>query len=305
VSPNAAGNDYVLHRPFAPRKGETIESVVDAALGTKLKYEVVQSGPWRPQFLVAESFGRGRVFIAGDATHQYMPTGGLGMNTGVTEAHNIAWKLAARIKGWGGEGLVASYDAERRPVALYNRDHVKRCAAGAFEWQFSTTQAVLAEGSAGAAARAEVGAEFERKVSRLYESLGVEIGYRYRESPIICRDESPEPPHEDRRYIPTTFSGARLPSGLFDNGTAVFDALDPAGFTLLAPADAADELAPMQRAADAACVPIRVVPIREPHLVRLYEKRFVMVRPDQHVCWRGDRIPDNCTSVIDTVRGAR
>lgn len=76
VSSDAGRNDYILHRSFAPRPGETMEILIDKAIGKKVKYEVVQSEPWRPQFLAAKSFGRGRVFIAVDATHQYMPTGG-------------------------------------------------------------------------------------------------------------------------------------------------------------------------------------------------------------------------------------
>jgi 2-polyprenyl-6-methoxyphenol hydroxylase-like FAD-dependent oxidoreductase len=233
VSPNAARNDYIVHRPFGPRRGESLESIVDTALGTKLKYEIVQSGPWRPQFLVAESFGRRRVFIAGDATHQYMPTGGLGMNTGVTEAHNLAWKLAATMQGWGGAALLDSYEAERLPVARRNREHVKKCAAAAFETNFARTDQLLDETAAGERNRKAMAEAFESKVSRLYESLGAELGYRYRHSPIVCADEAREPPGDETRYVPTSWSGARLPSAFRADGTAVFDQLATGGFTLL------------------------------------------------------------------------
>lgn len=264
----------------------------------------MQSGPWRPQFLVAESFGRQRVFIAGDATHQYMPTGGLGMNTGITEAHNLAWKLAARLAGWGGDALLDSYEAERLPIARRNRDHVKKCAAAAFESNFAVTGELLDPTPAGERNRTEMARSFERKVSRLYESLGVEIGYRYHRSPVVSEDDEPEPAYEEIAYTSTTWSGARLPSAFRDDGQAVFDQLDPSGFTLLAADAAADESEPLVRAAASAGMPLRVLPLQEPHLAQLYEKRFVLVRPDQHVAWRGDAIPDGCRTVVDTVRGA-
>ncbi|MBD9679284.1 FAD-dependent monooxygenase [Pseudomonas sp. PDM18] len=305
VSPDASRNDYVLHRPFAPRPGESLESVVDAALGCKLRYEIVQSGPWRPQFLVARSFGRQRAFIAGDATHQFMPTGGLGMNTGVAEAHNLAWKLAACLAGWGGPRLLESYEAERLPVARRNRDHVKKCAAATFEAQMRRDEALLAQGAGGDAAREAAGREFERKVSRLYESLGVEIGYRYHGSPAIETDTASEPAYEEIRYTPTTWAGARLPSAFREDGTAVFDQLALGGYTLLAFDMDTKSYAPLQEAAEECRVPLSVLPIHEKYLANLYERRFVLVRPDQHVCWRGDSLPVDCYSLFNRLRGAR
>lgn len=305
VSPDASRTDYVLHRPFAPRPGESLESVVDAALGVKLKYEIVQSGPWRPQFLVARSFGRQRVFIAGDATHQFMPTGGLGMNTGVAEAHNLAWKLAACLAGWGGPKLLESYEAERLPVARRNRDHVKKCAAASFEAQMGNSDALLDAGPAGEAARAAIGEAFVGKVSRLYESLGVEIGYRYHGSPVIEPDSAGEPAYEAIRYTPTSWSGARLPSAFRDDGAAVFDQLAFGRFTLLAINAEAEEYAALLAAAEECRVPLGVLPLHERHLADLYERRFLLVRPDQHVAWRGDSLPVDCHSLFNRLRGAR
>ena len=291
VSPDASGDDYVLHRAFAPRKGESPEAIVRAALGRDLDFEIIQSGPWRPQFLVAQSFGRGRVFLAGDATHQYMPTGGLGMNTGIAEAQNLAWKLSASIRGWGGPELLASYDAERLPVARRNCEHVKNCAAAAFEINFPTTPEAKAQA-------------FEEKISRLYESLGAEIGYRYHESPIVLADGSTEPAYDDRAYVATTFPGARLPSVFLKTGQAVFDALRADGFTLLALRPEPEELAGVQAAADACRVPYSVVSYDDNRLASIYERKFVLVRPDQHVAWRGNQLPDDCVALFDAVRAA-
>lgn len=303
VSPDAGRNDFVLHRPFAPRKGEALETIIDGALGTKLDYEIVQSGPWRPQFLVANSFGRGRVFIASDATHQYMPTGGLGMNTGLAEAHNLAWKLAASVQGWGGTRLLESYEAERLPAAWRNREHVKKCAAASFEAMFGLTDSILGDTPEGEADRAAIGRDFETKTSRLYESLGAEIGFRYR-SPIIAQDGDPGAEPDEVRYRPTTAPGGRLPSGFLTNGDAVFDRLDPCGFTLIVTDASAKPCQSLLRAAKDAGVPLQVLPLAEPHLTQLYEAPFMLVRPDQHIAWRGDSVPADCRQIIDTIRGA-
>lgn len=304
VSPDASRPDYVLHRPFAPRKGESLESIIDAALGKKLPYEIVQSGPWRPQFLVARSFGRKRVFIAGDSTHQYMPTGGLGMNTGVTEAHNLAWKLAAMVNGWGGTHLMQSYEDERLPVAKRNRDHVKECAAAVIESQFDAADVQFGDSDVACLSRATVAAQFESKVSRLYESLGIEIGYRYRDVSTIVADHGCEPPSEDIQYHPTTWPGARLPNGFDFDGHALLDRIPYHGFVLFSGDARAEETQPLIDAARAANVPLISLTVDEPHLHALLEKRFVLVRPDQHVCWRGDLLPADCTALISQVRGA-
>ena len=303
VSPDAGRNDFVLHRAFTPRAHESLHETVDAALGRKLSYEIVRTSPWRPQFLVAESFGRKRVHLAGDATHQYMPTGGLGMNTGITEAHNLAWKLAAVIQGWGGQTLIESYEAERLPIALRNREHVKRCAAAAFEINFPVDQDTVADTAAGAAKRAEIGASFAQKISLLYESLGIEIGYVYDESPVIVPDGEHSRENGDPRYKPSTLPGARLPSAFRQDGSAVFDHLCSAGFTLLARGDAANDSARFAAAAAERRVPLKILPVAEPWLHAIYRHRYVLVRPDQHVCWRGDTLPSEPGRILNRVCG--
>ncbi|MBC9252825.1 2-polyprenyl-6-methoxyphenol hydroxylase [Pseudomonas alcaligenes] len=304
VSPDASRNDYVLHRPFAPRPGETLKELIDQAIGTKVEYEIVQSGPWRPQFLVSEKYMEGRAFIVGDAAHQYMPTGGLGMNTGVAEAHNLAWKLAACIQGWGGRALLTSYESERLPIGRRNRDHVKVNAATVFEVQFGKPEYLLEDSSRGAQARLQLSQELERKVSRLYESFGVEIGYIYRDSPVIVRDQAPEPIDDTCGYVPTTWSGARLPSGMLEDGTAVFDHLSYGAFSLLVCNAEPEEYADLLMAARHVDMPINVVEINSPNLIALYERKLILVRPDQHVCWRGDSLPSDCSALVNRVRGA-
>jgi len=305
VSPDAGRNDYVIHRPYPPRGSETIDEIVEDAIGRPIRYELVQSGGWKPQFLVAQSYGRGRVWLAGDSVHQYMPTGGLGMNTGVAEAHNLAWKLAARLQGWGGDRLVASYEAERLPVGRRNRDHVKKNAACVFEAQFPRTDALLDDTPAGQANREAMARAFESKISRLYESFGVEIGYRYAGSPVIAREAGEEPPDSTETYWPTTWPGARLPSIFTADGRAVLDLLDSRGFTLLVTRAVPEEgLEAFSQAAGSIGLPLRIVVLAEPALADLYAAPLLLVRPDQHVAWRGAALPEDPTALFDLVRGA-
>jgi 2-polyprenyl-6-methoxyphenol hydroxylase-like FAD-dependent oxidoreductase len=107
-------------------------SALDAAAvlrdwaGCDFDFEVLVANAWSPHLVVASSYGAGRVYLAGDSVHQVIPTGGYGMNSGVGDAADLGWKLAAVINGWGGSRLLESYEAERRPIALQNRPASRR-----------------------------------------------------------------------------------------------------------------------------------------------------------------------------------
>jgi 2-polyprenyl-6-methoxyphenol hydroxylase-like FAD-dependent oxidoreductase len=242
-------------------------------LGTDIDCEILQANPWTANLLVAESYGRGRVFIAGDAAHQYIPTGGYGMNTGVADAYDLAWKLAAMHDGWGGPNLLASYEAERRPVGLRNRDasrfhaETKQKIIDAWHVDTDTARAKLAE-------RIEAIGNAEN------ESLGIELGYRYDDSPIVCAEPGALPP-DLVTYRPTARPGARAPNLFLSDGSALHDLFGP-GFTLL------DFRG---KGATVLGVPIKTLRIDDANARRLYERDLVLVRPDQHVAWRGDALP--------------
>jgi putative polyketide hydroxylase len=117
---------WVFHAPWHPEHGETLEEFTDErcadhirrAVGDPgLDIEITGRAPWHAAQRVARSYSSGRVFLAGDSAHEMSPTGAFGSNTGIQDAHNLAWKLAAVLGGWAGQGLLDSYDAERRPVA--------------------------------------------------------------------------------------------------------------------------------------------------------------------------------------------
>lgn len=134
TSPDADGallpvdnrENWVFHAPWHPEQGESIEEFTDErcvehirrAVGVAdLDVEITGKAPWHAAQRVARSYRSGRVLLAGDSAHEMSPTGAFGSNTGIQDAHNLAWKLAAVLGGWAGDGLLDSYDSERRPVA--------------------------------------------------------------------------------------------------------------------------------------------------------------------------------------------
>jgi 2-polyprenyl-6-methoxyphenol hydroxylase-like FAD-dependent oxidoreductase len=270
-------------------------------LGRAVDCEILVANPWQPRLVLAESYGRGRVWLAGDSAHQYIPTGGYGMNTGVGDAVDLGWKLAAVLQGWGGPRLLPSYDAERRPVGFRNRAASARHLAIRVAIASAYTSRIHEDSARGAEARRSLGAKIRALGNLENEALGIEIGYRYDDSPVLCRESGEAPPRTMERYHPSTWPGVRVPSVFLADGRALFD-LFGRGFTLLRFADVATT--GLERAAAERGVPLVVLDVRDEHTARLYERRLVLVRPDQHAAWRGDAGPDDPLAVIDHVRGA-
>ncbi|RJF89304.1 2-polyprenyl-6-methoxyphenol hydroxylase [Oleomonas cavernae] len=299
VCPNG-GEDYVMHKGVPAAPGEDLSGFVQKFLNAPdVDLEIVQKGIWKPQFLVAETYGRGRIWIAGDAAHQYIPTGGMGMNTGIAEAYNLAWKLVAVLRGWGGKHLVESYDAERQPVALSTREHARRCAGVA--------SALLHGVNDGDSMRVPVEVRADR-MERLYFAWGAEFGYCYANkeagnSPIIDAGDDPLPFYHDLEYRPTTRAGSRLPSLFREDGSAVFDLLDREGFTLLDLSGCPAAENSLTQAAEAKKVPLKVQAISEDYARDVYAADYVLVRPDEYVAWRGNKLPKNPEALIERVRG--
>jgi 2-polyprenyl-6-methoxyphenol hydroxylase-like FAD-dependent oxidoreductase len=271
------------------------------SLGMEFDVEILQANPWTAHLVVANGYGRGRVWLGGDSVHQYIPTGGYGMNTGIGDAVDLGWKFAAVLQGWGGAKLLSSIESERRPVAIANCD-----AAGAnmgirFGIAEAYTPLVHENSPEGAAARAAWGARIVELGNEENESLGLELDYRYRESPVVCAEDA-EPEWHKVRYRPSTRPGTRAPHVFLQDGQAIFD-LFGQWFTLLR-FDAALDVGPMVRAAAQRKVPLTLVDISDRNARAIYERDLVLVRPDQHVAWRGSAVPPDTLAVIDRVRGA-
>lgn len=297
------GDEYVFNRYFGP--GEDANpgdpaALIKRAIGADLPIEILSVQNWLPRQLVAEKYGSRRCFLAGDACHLFVPTGGFGMNTGIGDAVDLAWKIAATIEDWAGPRLLESYEAERRPIGLYNTieaaDNYDKSGA-----LFDVRAAIDANGQDGDAAREALAAQLPPKIKH-FAPIGVHLGYRYENSPLIIADGSPPPPVETATYTPTARPGHRAPHAFLDSGRSTLD-LFGKGFCLLrfgsSPIDATGFL----DAARAVHLPLTIVDIDDPAVTLLYERRLVLVRPDGHVAWRGDAPPWNPRAVIDTVRG--
>ncbi|WP_158260312.1 FAD-dependent monooxygenase [Mycobacterium talmoniae] len=273
-----------------------------AALGVEFECEILCANAWRPRLSLADSYGRGRVWLAGDSAHQVVPAGGYGMNTGVGDAVGLGWVLAAILQGWGDRRLLDAYQAERRSVAVRNRAASARHTLVRLAIKTAYRKRIHSEGWNGERSRRRLGREILDLGNLENEADGIEFGYRYQNSPVICHEAHPVPADRMDSYTPTTLPGARPPSLVLDSGQAIFDLLGP-GFTLLR----FDEIdvAPLVTAAQQRDVPLTVVDIRDERSRALYQRDLVLIRPDHHVAWRGDAAPARAGAVIDRIRGAR
>jgi len=204
----------------------------ESLAGMAVAYETVYVGQWTQRLMLADRFRDRRVLLAGDAAHLVIPTGGLGMNTGVGDAIDLAWKLAGTLHGWGGPWLLESYEAERRPIGARNVAASRKAARGRRTWRAAWRPEITADSAAGARARADLAAVADREQRWSNDLLGIELGYRYANSPLIVHEDGEGPDPDSFGYTPTTWPGARLPHIWLDDGTAITDHLERR-FTLL------------------------------------------------------------------------
>jgi 2-polyprenyl-6-methoxyphenol hydroxylase-like FAD-dependent oxidoreductase len=276
------------------------EGILRRALGRAYPVEWLGVNIWHRRSLVAEHYGHGRVFLAGDAVHQLSPTGALGMNSGVGDAVDLGWKLAAVLQGWGGSKLLASYDAERQPVGLRNVGFATDMYQN--NENFGGTAADLERDNAATEElRKRVGAELERVVGREFRTIGAQLGYRYEASPICAGDGTPAPPDPMETYEPAARPGSRAPHAWLGDGRSTLD-LFGRGFALLRFAETIDTSG-LHAAAEKRGVPFSEVAIDDPAVASLYGRPLVLVRPDGHVAWRGDALPSDPVKILDQITG--
>jgi 2-polyprenyl-6-methoxyphenol hydroxylase-like FAD-dependent oxidoreductase len=268
---------------------DALRAIVDDFVGEHVDIEILDSQGWvNGLALVADQYTSGRVLICGDAAHLATPIGGFGMNTGIDDAANLAWKLAATIQGWAGPHLLDSYEAERRPAG--ERNTQAAIALGRPLQGIPLSEDLEEDTPAGQKAREDAARVLETQ-RRSYSSLGVQLGVRYGGSPIIWPDGTPAPEDVYDRYVPTAWPGARAPHLWLSRTQSLFDVLGP-GFTLLRMGGHAPSAAPLVGAAQRRGIPLAVVDIELPEARDLYESDLALIRPDQHVAWRGDELPD-------------
>lgn len=276
--------------------GQTIEALdvaktLATLVGRSFGYTLLSLSAWTAgHTLVAQQFRVGRCFIAGDAAHLFTPTAGMGYNTSVDDAVNLGWKLASVIQGWGGTGLLDSYEPERQPIARRNTAYARSMA---------DSMAALAPPSgiedphpANDPARSAYGERCRAHLAREYNIPGLQLGMRY-ESAVVATETTPPPPDEATHYIPSGYPGARAPHMAMDGATTDAALFDQFGldFTLLQ-LGGPEEATPWTAAAAALNIPLKVVRCSAPGAHALYGADLALIRPDGHIAWRGNHSAD-------------
>ena len=268
-------------------------------LGAEIPITIESIQPWTAHALTASSFGSGRVWLAGDAAHLFSPTGGFGMNTGVSDAIDLAWKLRAVVEGWGGPNLLSSYDIERRPIGSRNTQLAKEL----YERLASVMELgdILNEDSAEAdQMRMTLKADLIEQES-LIASFGVLLGYRYANSPICIADGTPEPEDHPQMYVPTSRPGHRAPHIWLTEDETLYDRFS-VGFNLVRTNPSVD-ISDFVAEATKRRLPLADVDIDTPEARTVYPFALTLVRPDLMVAWRANVAPTTSEYLWDKITG--
>ena len=280
--------------------------VLHRAIGAELPIEIIGHWPWTAGVaLVAERFVAGRVALAGDAAHLFTPTGGFGMNTGMDDASNLAWKLAALVQGWGGAGLLPSYETERKPIAQRNTTAARELNKQLADMPDTTA---IDGGLASVARRSGApSAHIVASLARNIASIGVQLGARYDGSPIVAADGAP-PADDYVNYTPSGVPGGRAPHYWINRGPRLWRlAVRPVRAGLHAAAAGrrrrrhADRSKPPR--AGAACRS-RCSTYRNADARDLYGADLALIRPDQYLAWRGNAPPADPDRLLAQLVGA-
>ncbi|MGH6771109.1 MAG: FAD-dependent monooxygenase [Xanthobacteraceae bacterium] len=292
----------------------TLHSIVDTdadmiamfeqTIGAPVKFDTLYVGEWKQNLLIAERYHDGRVFIAGDAAHLVIPTGGLGMNSGAGDAIDLSWKLAAVLNGWGGPKLLPSYTDERRKVGDLNVQASRFATLGRRKWRSMWRPEIRDATPEGAAARAELARVADLEQRKSNEMTGAELGYHYFGSPIVWPEEGEGPKYDFVEYVPSTCPGVRLPHTWLGDGTAMQDRIGyDRGFTLLRLGRSQADVSALEKAFAGYGVPFRVLDIPDAAPRAVYGCDLILLRPDMHVAWRGNRLPDDAAKLAAIVTG--
>ena len=301
------GRDLWLHHsilsPEGDLDGHDHRAAIRNSLGADLPYEVLGQERWIARAMVAERYRQDRVFLCGDSAHIWIPMGGFGMNAGVEDAVNLGWKLAAVLKAWGGDALLDSYESERRSIGQL----VAGSAAKIFEDLYRIPvqdQRLEATDEQGEAFRAEVGRAVTAHNLAEFDSIGMQLGVTYENSPIVCHDDGQLPPFALNRYVESSVPGVRAPHLWRASGRALYDDFGP-DFTLLCFGASSMDIAPLSAAFAERKVPLTVVQIDDAGAADKYQNYpLVLVRPDQHIAWRSRSVPTDTRAVVATVIAA-
>jgi 2-polyprenyl-6-methoxyphenol hydroxylase-like FAD-dependent oxidoreductase len=280
---------------------EEMRAQFERTIGVPVRYEMLFVGEWKQNLLLADRYGAGRVFLAGDSAHLMIPTGGLGMNTGVGDAVDLSWKLQATLAGWGGPDLLRSYEIERRQAGDRAVGASRYASIGRRRWRSQFRPDIRDATPEGQATRDRLARIANVEQRKTNEMIGAELGYRYVGSPIVW-DEPGGPEQLFREYIPTTWPGARLPHVWLEEGRSIHDVIGD-GYTLLRLGRSPADTSGLERALRATGAPFDVLTIDAAAPRDVYGHDLILVRPDLHVVWRGNSAPSDPAALAALATG--
>jgi len=299
---------FLVHNHLTPEEAAIGSADRDwcirAILGVDddFEYETVSEEDWVARRLVADRFRDGRVFIAGDAAHLWVPYGGYGMNAGIADALNLTWTLGAILGGWAGPRMIEAYEAERLPitaqVSKFAMSHAERVTRN----HHAVPPDLEDDTEAGRLSRDEFGRQAYDLNVQQFAAAGLNFGYSYDSSPIISYDGEPAPEYTMGGYTQATVPGCRAPHFWLAPGVSLYDRLGQ-GYTLLR-LDPDVDAGPVTAAAAAAGLPLEIIDIPAGAAPAEYKDALLICREDQHVAWRGDQVPADAAALIDLLRGA-
>ena len=270
-------------------------------VGDDFQYQVLGKEDWYGRRLLADKFRERRVFICGDAAHIWVPFAGYGMNAGIADAMNLSWMIAAVLQGWADPAILAAHEAERWPITEQVSHHAMNTSIAMARARAEVPANIEDPGPEGDAIRAELGSRMYQINVAQFCCGGLNFGYYYERSPIIAYDGETAPPYTMYDFTSSTVPGCRVPHLWLRDGRSLYDAMGP-WFTLLR-LDRSVSVTPLVEAAAARRLPLSVFDVDAEGATQLYGRKLVLARPDQHVGWRGDAVPDDPLSLIDRLRG--
>jgi 2-polyprenyl-6-methoxyphenol hydroxylase-like FAD-dependent oxidoreductase len=286
-----------------PPDDGTVRGMFNQCAGTDVPIDILRHEPWTAgTALVAERFQQGKILLAGDAVHLFTPTGGFGMNTGIEDAFNLSWKLAACVQGWAGPRLLESYEQERLPIALRNTAAARQLSININDVHAPVQ--IEEDSAAGAACRGAAARQLATFAEQ-FGSLGVQLGSRYDDSPIIFSKKA-SPADNFVSYQPSSVPGGRAPHAWLQQehkfGASLFDRFG-ANFTLLRLGPRPPSGAALVSVAVARRIPIGVADVPDADVRDLYGCDLALIRPDQHVAWQGDEVPTDTDALLNRIVG--
>lgn len=305
VNPRRSGNIYaidgkevwLIHNYLRDHEVDFESVDRDWAIRTILgvddqfEYEVMSKEDWFGRRLVSDKLQDGRVFVAGDAAHLWVPYAGYGMNAGLADASNLAWHLAAQIESWASPNALTAYEKERHPITEQVSRFAMNHAHAMSKRRKEIPHNLEDQSTEGAMARAAFGQDLYDLNVQQYCCAGLNFGYFYDQSPVMVYDAEKAPDYSMGSFTASTVPGCRAPHFWLEHGTSLYDALGDAYTLICFKPECHAEVKALKNAADAANMPLKILDVSGHEAIpKEYTHQFAIVRADAHTVWRGDQL---------------